>query len=164
MVSHAVWKTWPSGLSYDKNLGLRPRFLSTESLGPCFSHGMGDHDQILQHFPHCHVLKYFILPSNLHIFPISFQATHHCTNEMLNFSQLDLKLQSNLIQSKFSVKEMQLTLASAKSGPIYTYFDILRIIRCSVFVDIKRVYRHLVCDDLNKGFRNKLSWALNTLF
>ena len=51
MVSHAVWKTWPSGLSYDKNLGLRPRFLSTESLGPCFSHGMGDHDQILQHTP-----------------------------------------------------------------------------------------------------------------
>ena len=49
MVSHAVWKTWPSGLSNDKNLGLRPRFLSTESLGPCFSHGMGDHDQILQH-------------------------------------------------------------------------------------------------------------------
>ena len=49
MVSHAMWKTWPSGLSYDKNLGLRPRFLSTESLGPCFSHGMGDHDQILQH-------------------------------------------------------------------------------------------------------------------
>ena len=50
MVSHAVWKTWPSGLSYDKNLGLRPRFLSTESLGPCFSHGMGDHDQILQYW------------------------------------------------------------------------------------------------------------------
>ena len=49
MVSHVVWKTWPSGLSYDKNLGLRPRFLSTESLGPCFSHGMEDHDQILQH-------------------------------------------------------------------------------------------------------------------
>ena len=49
MVSHAVWKTWPSGLSYDKNLGLRPRFLSTESLGPCFSHGTGDHDQILHH-------------------------------------------------------------------------------------------------------------------
>ena len=49
MVSHAVWKTWPSGLSNDKNLGLRPRFLSTESLGPCFPHGMGDHDQILQH-------------------------------------------------------------------------------------------------------------------
>ena len=48
MVSHAMWKTWPSGLSNDKNLGLRPRFLSTESLGPCFSHGMGDHDQILQ--------------------------------------------------------------------------------------------------------------------
>ena len=48
MVSHAVWKTWPSGLSNDKNLGLRPRFLSTESLGPCFSHGTGDHDQILQ--------------------------------------------------------------------------------------------------------------------
>ena len=46
MVSHAVWKTWPSGLSYDKNLGLRPRFLSTESLRPCFSHGMGDYDQI----------------------------------------------------------------------------------------------------------------------
>ena len=49
--AHAVWKTWPSGLSNDKNLGLRPRFLSTESLGPCFSHGMGDHDQILQHTP-----------------------------------------------------------------------------------------------------------------
>ena len=48
MVSHAVWKTWPSGLSNDKNLGLHPRFLSTESLGPCFSHGTGDHDQILQ--------------------------------------------------------------------------------------------------------------------
>ena len=48
MVSRAVWKTWPLGLSYDKNLGLRPRFLSTESLGPCFSHGTGDHDQILQ--------------------------------------------------------------------------------------------------------------------
>ena len=25
------------------NLGLRTRVLSTESLGPCFSHGMGDH-------------------------------------------------------------------------------------------------------------------------
>ena len=49
MVSHAVWKTWPSGLSNDKNLGLRPRFLSTESPGPCFSHGMGDHDQILHY-------------------------------------------------------------------------------------------------------------------
>ena len=49
MISHAVWKTWPSGPSNDKNLGLRPRFLSTESLGPCFSDGMGDHDQILQH-------------------------------------------------------------------------------------------------------------------
>ena len=48
MVSHAVWKTWPSGLSNDKNLGLRPRFLSTESLGPCFSHSMGDHAQIPQ--------------------------------------------------------------------------------------------------------------------
>ena len=34
----------PSGLSNDRNLGLRPRFLSTESLGPCFSHGMRDHD------------------------------------------------------------------------------------------------------------------------
>ena len=49
MAPHAVWKTWPSGLSNDKNLGLRPRFLSTESLGPCFPHGMRDHDQILQH-------------------------------------------------------------------------------------------------------------------
>ena len=38
----------PSAFSYDKNLGLRPRFLSTESLGPCFSHSTGDHDQILQ--------------------------------------------------------------------------------------------------------------------
>ena len=47
MFSHAVWKTWPSGLSNDKNLVLRPRFLSTESPGPCFSHSTGDHDQIL---------------------------------------------------------------------------------------------------------------------
>ena len=46
MVSHAVWITWPSGLSDDKNLGLRARFCrDTESLGPRFSH---DHDQILQ--------------------------------------------------------------------------------------------------------------------
>ena len=52
MVSRAVRKTWPSGLSYDKNLGLRPRFLSTESLGPCFSHGTGDHDQI-PHYVSC---------------------------------------------------------------------------------------------------------------
>ena len=37
------------GLSNDKNLGLRPWILSTESLGPCFSHSMGDHDQILQY-------------------------------------------------------------------------------------------------------------------
>ena len=29
MVCHAIWKTWPSGLSHNKNLGLRPRFLST---------------------------------------------------------------------------------------------------------------------------------------
>ena len=60
MVSHAVWKTWPSGLSYDKNLGLRPRFLSTESLGPCFSHGTGDHDQILQHI-HIDMFSHFML-------------------------------------------------------------------------------------------------------
>ena len=32
MVSCAMWKTWPSGLSKDKNLGLRPWFLSTECL------------------------------------------------------------------------------------------------------------------------------------
>ena len=49
MVSHDVWKWWPLGLSDDKDLGFRPRFLSTESLGPCSSHVMGDHDQIL----HC---------------------------------------------------------------------------------------------------------------
>ena len=48
---------WPSGLSNDKNLGLRPRFLSTESLGPCFSHGMGDHDQILQPNHHLHIMS-----------------------------------------------------------------------------------------------------------
>ena len=44
MTCHAVLKTWPLGLSHDKNrgrrnLGLRPRFLSTESLGPCVSCG-----------------------------------------------------------------------------------------------------------------------------
>ena len=32
-----------------KKFGFRSRFLSTESLRPCFSHGMGDHDQILQY-------------------------------------------------------------------------------------------------------------------
>ena len=37
-----------------KNLSLRPRFLSTEFLGPCFSDRMGDHDQILQQ----HILAY----------------------------------------------------------------------------------------------------------
>ena len=29
MAYHAMLKTWPSGLSHDKNLGLRPQFLST---------------------------------------------------------------------------------------------------------------------------------------
>ena len=46
---HDKDKSLPLGLSNDKNLGLQPRFLSTESLGQCFSHGMGDHDQILQY-------------------------------------------------------------------------------------------------------------------
>ena len=32
MVSRAMWKTWRSGLSHDKNLGLRPRFLSTRAM------------------------------------------------------------------------------------------------------------------------------------
>ena len=40
-------KPGPRASIMKKNLGLRPRFLSTESLGPCFSHSMGDHDQIL---------------------------------------------------------------------------------------------------------------------
>ena len=34
-----------------KNIALGPQLrqkLYTESLGPCFSHGMGDHDQIQQ--------------------------------------------------------------------------------------------------------------------
>ena len=45
MVSHAVWKTLPSGLGNDKNLG------------PCFSHSTGGHDQILHLIlrrPNCH--------------------------------------------------------------------------------------------------------------
>ena len=40
---NSIWSWSPmpcekhgSGLSNDKNLGIRPRFLSTESLGPCF--------------------------------------------------------------------------------------------------------------------------------
>ena len=36
-----VKKTWLLGLSNCNNLGLRPRFLSTESPGQCFSHDMG---------------------------------------------------------------------------------------------------------------------------
>ena len=49
-------KHWPSGLSNDINLGLRPRFLSTESLGPCFSHSTGDHDQILHYIMAGHAI------------------------------------------------------------------------------------------------------------
>ena len=47
MVSHGVWKTWPSDLYNDKNLIFEPCFLSTESLEACVSHTMGDHDQNL---------------------------------------------------------------------------------------------------------------------
>ena len=57
MVSHAVWKAWPSGLSDDKNLGLRPRVFPTESLGLCFSHGLGDHDQILHYKSNLNVYR-----------------------------------------------------------------------------------------------------------
>ena len=47
MVSHAVWKTWPEGLSRQKPRPKAEVFVVTEARGPCFSHGMGDHDQIL---------------------------------------------------------------------------------------------------------------------
>ena len=40
--------SWPSIPNDNKNPGFRTRFLPTESLGPRFSHGMGDHDLILQ--------------------------------------------------------------------------------------------------------------------
>ena len=40
-------KTWHSGLDNKNYLGLRAQLLFTESLRPCFSHCMGDHDQIL---------------------------------------------------------------------------------------------------------------------
>ena len=39
MLSHNVWKTWPEGSA--------SVFVITEARGPCFSHGMGDQDQIL---------------------------------------------------------------------------------------------------------------------
>ena len=44
MAPHAVRKTWPEGLS-----GQKPR--------PCFSHGMGDHDQII--LLHARLLSFF---------------------------------------------------------------------------------------------------------
>ena len=47
MVSRAVWKTWPEGLSRQKPGPKAEVFVVTEALGPCFSHGTGDHDQIL---------------------------------------------------------------------------------------------------------------------
>ena len=47
MVSRAVWKTWPEGLSRQKPRPKAEVFVVTEARGPCFSHGMGDHDQIL---------------------------------------------------------------------------------------------------------------------
>ena len=46
-LSHAVWKTWPEGLSRQKPRPKAEVFVVTEARGPCFSHGMGDHDQIL---------------------------------------------------------------------------------------------------------------------
>ena len=47
MVSHAVWKTWPEGLSRQKPRPKAEVFVVTEARGLCFSHGMGDHDQML---------------------------------------------------------------------------------------------------------------------
>ena len=47
MVSHALCKTWPEGLSRQKPRPKAEVFVATEARGPCFSHGMGDHDQIL---------------------------------------------------------------------------------------------------------------------
>ena len=47
MVSHAMWKTWPEGLSRQKTRPKAEVFVDTEAQGPCFLHGMGDHDQIL---------------------------------------------------------------------------------------------------------------------
>ena len=74
MVSRDVWKTWPSGLSYDKNLGLRPLLLSTDSLEPCLSHGMGDHDQILH--PHSTLnLNACVCP-----FILDHTTAHACRN------------------------------------------------------------------------------------
>ena len=47
MVPHAVGKTWPEGLSRQKPKPKAEVFVVTEARGPCFSHDMGDHDQIL---------------------------------------------------------------------------------------------------------------------
>ena len=40
-------KTWPEGLIKQKPRPKAEVFVVTEAWGPCFSHGMGDHDQIL---------------------------------------------------------------------------------------------------------------------
>ena len=47
MVSHAVWKTWSEGLSRQNPRPKAEVFVVIEARGPCFSHGMGDHDQFL---------------------------------------------------------------------------------------------------------------------
>ena len=46
MVSHAVWKTWPSGLSNDKNLGLRvPRAMFFTRHGRPWSNPTIEHNR-----------------------------------------------------------------------------------------------------------------------
>ena len=47
MVSHAVSKTWLEGLSRRKPRPKAEVFVATEARGPCFSHDMGGHDEIL---------------------------------------------------------------------------------------------------------------------
>ena len=95
MISHAVWKTWPSGLNNEKNLRLRPRLLSTESLGPCFSRGMGDHDQILQHSTK--YIKMYqpnkISPKIKHL-PHTWPAVYilNCFSHVLNQSEQTLNM------------------------------------------------------------------------
>ena len=62
MVSYAVWKTRLEGLSRQKPRPNAEVFVVTEAREPCFSHGMGDRDQILSQ----HVQWLILFPRFVH--------------------------------------------------------------------------------------------------
>ena len=119
MVSHAVWKTWPSGLSNDKNLGLRPRFLSTESLGPCFSHGMGDHDQIL-HSLAMHYLHWWRVYAN------SLQWRHNEPDRVSNHQPHDCLLNRLFRRRSKITSKLRVTGLCAGNSPMTGEFPAQR--------------------------------------